>query len=77
MIPAASGAEADVPVWESVHFCLRSVVTLDTVQEREKHRNAKRNTVNMTHRVLHFSMTEVHGEGKLSARRRKAGRLLE
>lgn len=27
MIPAASGAEADVPVWESVHFDLRSVVT--------------------------------------------------
>lgn len=27
MIPAASGAEADVPVCESVHFDLRSVVT--------------------------------------------------
>lgn len=27
MIPAASGAEAEVPVWESVHFDLRSVVT--------------------------------------------------
>lgn len=27
MIPAASGAEAEVPVWVSVHFCLRSVVT--------------------------------------------------
>lgn len=30
MMPAASGAEADVPVCESVHFCLRSVVTLET-----------------------------------------------
>lgn len=29
MIPAASGAEADVPVWESVHFDLRSVVTCE------------------------------------------------
>lgn len=27
MIPAASGAEAEVPVWESVHFDFRSVVT--------------------------------------------------
>ena len=27
MIPAASGAEAEVPVWESVHLDLRSVVT--------------------------------------------------
>lgn len=27
MIPAARGAEADVPVCESVHFFLRSVVT--------------------------------------------------
>lgn len=27
MIPAAKGAEADVPVCESVHFFLRSVVT--------------------------------------------------
>ena len=30
MMPAARGAEADVPVWESVHFCLRSVVTCNT-----------------------------------------------
>ena len=27
MMPAARGAEADVPVCDSVHFCLRSVVT--------------------------------------------------
>lgn len=27
MMPAASGAEAEVPVCESVHFDLRSVVT--------------------------------------------------
>lgn len=27
MIPAARGAEADVPVCDSVHFCHRSVVT--------------------------------------------------
>ncbi len=27
MIPAARGAEADVPVCDSVHFFLRSVVT--------------------------------------------------
>lgn len=27
IIPAANGAEAEVPVWESVHFDLRSVVT--------------------------------------------------
>lgn len=27
MIPAASGADAEVPVCESVHFDLRSVVT--------------------------------------------------
>lgn len=26
-MPAARGAEADVPVCDSVHFCLRSVVT--------------------------------------------------
>lgn len=26
MMPAAMGAEADVPVWLSVHRCLRSVV---------------------------------------------------
>lgn len=27
MIPAASGAEAEVPVCDSVHFCRKSVVT--------------------------------------------------
>lgn len=27
MMPAAKGAEAEVPVCDSVHFCLRSVVT--------------------------------------------------
>ena len=26
MMPAAMGAEAEVPVWLSVHRCLRSVV---------------------------------------------------
>lgn len=34
MIPAASGAEADVPVCESVHFDLRSVVTCVTQTKR-------------------------------------------
>lgn len=29
MMPAARGAEADVPVCSSVHFCLRSVVTCE------------------------------------------------
>lgn len=27
MMPAARGAEAEVPVWDSVHFCRKSVVT--------------------------------------------------
>ena len=27
MMPATMGAETDVPVWPSVHRCLRSVVT--------------------------------------------------
>lgn len=48
MIPAARGAEADVPVWESVHFCLRSVVTLETGEEKEVERNTDRSTVNDT-----------------------------
>lgn len=37
MIPAARGAEADVPVWDSVHFCHRSVVTWRTEKGRPAH----------------------------------------
>lgn len=49
MIPAASGAEADVPVCESVHFCLRSVVTLETGEESGEQEYTRLDTVNMTH----------------------------
>lgn len=38
MMPAASGAEAEVPVCESVHFCRRSVVTWRERAERERER---------------------------------------
>ena len=37
MMPAASGAEADVPVWESVHFDFRSVV----ICQGEDHRGVR------------------------------------
>lgn len=36
MMPAAMGAEADVPVWLSVHRCLRSVVIWKTKVKKKK-----------------------------------------
>lgn len=44
MIPAASGAEADVPVCESVHFDLRSVVTCVRKQTERMNKSASPRT---------------------------------
>lgn len=48
MIPAARGAEAEVPVWESVHFCLRSVVIWKRMWgPKSHHRYHKQNPISL------------------------------
>lgn len=87
MIPAASGADADVPVWESVHFCLRSVVTLETGEERERgaqrEKHSEYDTLSFSHKYEWSSQWEVAGKGwgqwklclqRLETRRRSRGR---
>lgn len=40
-MPAARGAEADVPVCDSVHFCRRSVVTCKEEYKGRSHSGAR------------------------------------